>query len=254
MSFTLADPTPSFSFVTETLSFDLASSTPRARSLYALFPVRLSGILATTDPLVAEGEPAEGASAQGPAALGFTSIGAPLQQSSMADPWYGLVYDVNLGTLGALAGSAGLTLSVLVAWSGGGTEAEPAIYVGARLPGVKGLLGVELPLQGIISLGFKTIQLLVDDSAGGDGAVRRQYLLRFRNFALRFLGLSFPPGCNDILLAGNPDPSSPTKLGWYAAYAAEDDPKKKGTPSRTARQVAARRLPAALLSDRRGRP
>ena len=65
-------------------------------------------------------------------------------------------------------------------------------------------------------------------------------MLRFRNFAMKFLGLSFPPGYNDIYLFGNPGQSTPTKLGWYAAYSAEKDDKKKKQLSPVARQVNAR--------------
>lgn len=246
MEFTMADRTPSFSFVTETLSFDLANSTPRKKALYALFPLSLSGFLATPDPTLL-GLPESEGSVQKPEASGYVSAGAPIQQSVLTDPWYGIVYAVDLGTLGALAGSVGLSLSVLVAWSGGGTRDEPTVYFGVKLPGLKESLGVELPLQGILSLGFKSIQFLAsDDAVTGD----RQYILRFRNFAVRFLGLAFPPGYNDILLAGNPDTTSPTKLGWYAAYSAEDDPKKKSLPSSTTRQVAARRLPPSTLAPR----
>lgn len=243
MEFTMAERKPSFTFVTEALSFDLSNSAPRRKALYGLFPLRLAGIVAAPDPAV----PVAEGSAQGPDSFGYVSVGAPIQQARLRDPWYGLVYEIDLGTLGALAGSAGLTLNLLVAWSAGGTGEEPAVYVGVRLPGMKDALGVELPLQGILTLGFRSIQLLADDD---EKTGKRQYLLRFRNFAIRFLGLAFPPGYNDILLAGNPDSTSPTKLGWYAAYAADEDPKRKKQPSRTARLVNARRLPASLLGTR----
>jgi hypothetical protein len=248
MEFTMAARVPSFTFVTETLSFDLSNSTSRAKALFALFPLKLSGFVATADPPVIPPSGSDAPeSAHAPASMGYASIGAPIQQARLGDPWYGLVYEIDLGTLGALAGSVGLTLSLLVAWSGGGTREAPAVYVGVKLPGMKESLGVELPLQGILTLGFKSIQLLVDDDPK-TGA--RQYMLRFRNFAIRFLGLAFPPGYNDILLAGNPDSSSPSKLGWYAAYSAEKDAKKKQLPSATTRLVVARKLPAALLASR----
>ena len=164
----------------------------------------------------------------------------------MLDPWYGLVFDIDLGTLGALAGSKGLVLKLLLGWSNGGTREEPAVYVGVRLPGVKDAIGVELPLQGVITLGFKTIEMIVNNPNAGT----REYMLRFRNFAMKFLGMSFPPGYNDIYLFGNPGQSTPTKLGWYAAYSAEKDDKKKSQLSPVARQVNARRLPASLLTRR----
>src|SRR5436305_1133736 len=151
----MADRTPSFSFLTETLSFDLSNSKARGKALYANFPLKLSGFVATPDPVLQNPPlPPSEATAQAPESLGYVSISVAVQQSKMRDPWYGLVFDVDLGTLGALAGSAGLVLKVLLGWSDGGTREEPAVYVGVRLPGIKDAIGVELPLQGAITLAF----------------------------------------------------------------------------------------------------
>ena len=248
MEFTMANPTPTFTFLTETLSFDLPNSKARTKALYANFPLKLSGFVATPDPLLQNPPqpPSEGTT-QSPESLGYVSITAGLQQSKMLDPWYGLVFDIDLGTLGALAGSKGLVLKLLLGWSSGGTGEEPAVYVGVRLPGVKDAIGVELPLQGVITLGFKTIEMIVNNN---QDTGTRAYMLRFRNFAMKFLGLSFPPGYNDIYLFGNPGQSTPTKLGWYAAYSADKDDKKKKQLSPVAREVNARRLPPAALKRR----
>jgi hypothetical protein len=248
MEFTLADPAPRFSFFTETLSFDLANSKTRGKSLYANFPLKLSGFVATPDPVLQNPPlPPSEVTAQSPESLGFININVAVQQSKMLDPWYGLVFDVDLGTLGALAGGKGLVLKLLLGWSNGGSRAEPAVYVGVGLPGIKDAIGVELPLQGVIQLAFRTIEMIVNNV---EDPGRREYMLRFRNFAIRFLGFSFPPGYNDIYLFGNPGQSTPTKLGWYAAYSADDDKKKQKQLSSIARQVNARRLPASLLTGR----
>jgi hypothetical protein len=247
MEFTQANPTPRFSFLTETLSFDLPNSKARQKALYANFPLKLAGFVATPDPVLQNPPlPPSEAAAQSPESLGFVSISVGVQQSKMLDPWYGLVFDVDLGTLGALAGSKGLVLKLLLGWSNGGSRDEPAVYVGVRLPGIKDAIGVELPLQGVIQLAFRTIEMIVNNKETGE----REYMLRFRNFAMRFLGLSFPPGYNDIYLFGNTGQSTPTKLGWYAAYSADDDEKKKKRLSSIARQVNARRLPASQLTRR----
>jgi hypothetical protein len=210
MSFKLSElePKPTFTVSTETLSFDLANSRSRPDSLFARFPLRLQGLIA--------------ASGQPPASQGFAPISAPLQQSAMADSWYGLLFELDLGTFGALAGSAGLTLGLVVGWSTGGTQDEPAVYVGVQLPGTRQQLGAQLPLEGVLSLAFRSIEL-----AAVPGESGREYLLRFRNFALRVLGISLPPGHTDITLFANPLQSGATKLGWYAAYSADKDPKKK---------------------------
>ncbi|MFA5262585.1 MAG: hypothetical protein WC378_02085 [Opitutaceae bacterium] len=244
MVFSLSERIPSFSLVTETLSFDSANSIARPNSLFARFPLKIAGLLATPDPGKPGATPeAAKESAQMPESMGFAAIDAPIQQARLADPWYGLLFDIDLGTLGSLAGSLGITLRLLLGWSGGGTRNEPAVCVAVKLPGMKETLGVELPLQGVISLGFRTIQL-VSITQGG----QRQYLLRFRDFALRFLGLSFPPGYNNIVLFANPDQSSNTKLGWYAAYSAEKDKKKEKKTSRNSLRLAARQRTAPMLS------
>ncbi|HKR11616.1 MAG TPA: hypothetical protein VJT15_06150 [Pyrinomonadaceae bacterium] len=249
MEFTMANPTPVFTFLTETLSFDLVNSKPRLQALYASFPLSLSSFIATPDPVLQNPPlPPSQATAQSPESMGYISITAGVQQSKMLDPWYGLVFDIDLGTLGALAGSAGLVLKLLLGWSDGGTRDEPAVYVGVRLPGIKDAIGVELPLQGVITLAFRTIEMIVNNR---EDTGKREYMLRFRNFAMKFLSLSFPPGYNDIYLFGNPDQTTPTKLGWYAAYSAEQDDKKNKKLSPTARRVNARKLPAATLTRRK---
>ncbi|MFL6244798.1 MAG: hypothetical protein ACJ74H_02145 [Thermoanaerobaculia bacterium] len=249
MEFTMADPTPVFSFLTEALSFDLANTEARDKALYANFPLKLSGFVATPDPLL-QNPPLSisETSVQSPESLGYVSITAGVQQSTMLDPWYGLVFDIDLGTLGALAGSAGLVLELLLGWSDGGTSDEPAVYVGVKLPGVTDDIGIELPLQGVITLAFKTVELIVSES---EDAATREYMMRFRNFSMSLLGNSLPPGNNDIYLFGNPDRTTPTKLGWYAAYSADTDVKKTKQLSPVARKVNARRLPASLLTGRR---
>lgn len=231
MSFSLATPEiVTFSVADGDVYFDLANSIPRPNALISRFPVRLTGMISTPDPIVT----GQAASALTPNAAGFVSISAPIAQGVLGQPWYGLTYEVDLGGLGALAGSVGLTMRLLAGWSpatvvDGDKARAPAMFVGIGLPGVKDMLGVDLPLQGIINLGFRTIQFTTSE----DAEKRRNYLLRLRDFGIRILGLSFPPGHNDIILFGNPDQTSNTKLGWYAAYAKDDDKKaSKAAPPR----------------------
>jgi hypothetical protein len=233
MTFELGDPagTTRFTLRDGNLSFDAANSVPRAGSLVARFPVRLSGLVATADPVLSPGAPP-----QTPADLGFVSVTAPIEQAVLTQPWYGLDYTIDLGTLGALAGSKALAIQVLVAWSPGADGGDPSVYLGVKLPGAKGGLGVSLPLQGVVTMGFKGIEFIVDDQPG----VERTYTLRMRDFALRLLGLAFPPGHNDVILFGNPDQSGSSKVGWYMAYASAADPKRPPPPP-TRAEVTRRR-------------
>lgn len=220
MRFSLSNPTVvAFSTTEDAITLDAANSVPRPNSLIARFPLRLTGLIGTSDPKVTGAT----ASNRRPEDDGFVSISAPLQQGKLTQPWYGLIYEVDLGTLGALAGSVGLTVRLLAAWSpANDPQGRTAEYFGVALPGVEKALGVTLPLQGILDIGFRTIQFSTYDDRAG----RRQYLMRLRDFGLHVLGLSFPPGKNDITLFGNPDQNSNTKLGWYAAYDSGKDETK----------------------------
>jgi hypothetical protein len=225
ISFSNGDPsgTLKWSVNEGALAFDTINSKVRPDALAALFPIRLAGLVAAQPAI---GEKAE----QTPSSLGYISVSAPIEQSTLTAPWYGLVYDLDLGDLGALANAAGIYVRVLAAWSAGGSAQLPAIYLGVQLPGLHDALGVNLPLQGILNLGFRTIQFSADEDDG-----RRSYALRLRDFALRLLGKTFPPGHNDIYIVGDPaGPSKSAQLGWYAAYASEKDNKKKRRADRHA--------------------
>lgn len=245
MTFSLGDPagTTAFRLNDGNLSFDAANSKARPDALVSRFPIRLSGLVATADPALSA--PAPPPPPQTPADMGFVSVTAPIQQSTLTQPWYGLDYTIDLGTLGALSGNTAIALQVLVAWSPGATGTEPAVYVGVKLPGVKDALGVSLPLQGVVKLGFKGIELLVDNVAGQP----RTYTLRMRDFALRLLGLAFPPGHNDVILFGNPDQSGSSKVGWYVAYASDADPKR---PPKPPSRESVHRLRAAVRGGNGG--
>jgi hypothetical protein len=206
MCFNLATPTAQqFTLSEDQIGFDLGNSVARPQSLVAHFPLTLSGFVA-----MGEGAPA----ASSPEDLGYVSVAAPLEQSPMTPPWYGLVFTLDLGTFGALAGSVGLAVKVLAAWSPGRFEGELPVYVGLQLPSAK-TIGLDWPLQGVLRLGFRNFQFATYPDDDGDVG----YLLRLRRFALSVLGLSFPPGNADITLFGNPHAAGASKLGWYAAYA-----------------------------------
>ncbi|MFJ3794104.1 hypothetical protein [Kitasatospora sp. NPDC090091] len=225
MSFDLGDPagTTRFTLRDGNLSLDAANSSARAGSLVAGFPIRPNGLIATPDPALATGAPPP---PQTPADLGYVSVTAPLDQGTLAQPWYGLDYTVDLGSLGALAGSRALALQVLAAWSPGAGRTGPAVYLGVRLPGADGRLGAALPLQGVLTMGFRSVEFLV----GEEPELPRTYTLRLRDFALRLFGLAVPPGHNDVILFGNPDQGGASKVGWYLAYASADDPKRLPPP------------------------
>lgn len=199
-----------FRFNLDEISFDPASSKARPTSFFQRFPLQVGGLI--------EGQPGSK-----PRDLGYLGLETPLSQPGFSGAWYGLVFNVDLGTLGALSSAPALGAGILVAWSPTATGAD--VNVGLKLPGVESVKSL-MPIQGVIDLGFNAIDVTADGATADppDPA----YVLRFRDFYLRFLGWKFPPGQNTIALFGNPDAATQDiatdrgALGWYAAYAKKE--------------------------------
>lgn len=219
------------------------ASLARPSSLVENFPLRLNGLVAAPD-LAAPGQPPEGAT---PESLGFTSIGAPLDQLPLTAPWYGLSLALDMGTLGALTGAIGLKITLLAAWGPEPVAGDPPVYLGIKL-GMANAINGSLPLQGVLKLGFRNFLF----ETWRDSEDRLNYLLRMRRFALSVLAWSFPPGNADLLLFGAPG-SPKTSLGWYAAYAKDDDKKKQSLLAGPAPRQVQRRTPDARRLARSGR-
>jgi hypothetical protein len=238
MAFGMEAPSLQVWTVNETgVGFDLANSTPRPDSLVACFPVTASAIVASPN-LALPDEPPSGMS---PEDMGYPSISAPLDQVPMVTPWYGLVLTLDLGSLGALAGAAGLKAEILAGWMVGPNDGTLPVYIGLKLPGTPTRSG-SLPLQGVLKLGFKSFSFSTYEQGG-----KPAYLLKMSRFALSVLGFSFPPGHLDISLFGGPQGRSTGQLGWLAAYV---DPNAEGTKRIG---TPARRKPRLSRAKRLGR-
>ena len=199
-----------FTFDAGKISCDLKKSSQRLESLYAKFPLKLTGFTA-------------GDANQTPQQLGYLPVKTPLGGSPPGGDWYGLHFDLELGSVGALAGKAGLVVSILAAWSPPVPAGPPpgGVFVGLRLPGSSGGKK-ELTIQGLIKIAFKSMQFQVG-ATGGAGATHYSYVLKLRNIVLRFLVFSFPPKAQtEIIIFGDPggtgNPADEKTLGWYAAY------------------------------------
>jgi hypothetical protein len=159
-----------------------------------------------------------------PRDLGFLAVHAPLPQPALEHGWHGLLFTLDLGSLGALAAEAGISATLLAAW--GGAADGLAVNVALKLPGVESV-GQLLPLEGVLDMGFAALDLGSSPAPGGGPA----YALKMQRFYLRLLGWQFPPGQADITLFGDPDVAAQPvggrrgSLGWYAAY---KGPERKG--------------------------
>jgi hypothetical protein len=206
MAFQSSDPqgTRTFAVSIETMAFDGASSAPREESFFRRFPLQLGGMI-------------RGAAGTQPRDQGFLAVKSPLYQPALADGWYALTFNIDMGTLGALAADAGLTMTLAAAWGPGTGRA--AVNVGLKLPGVQSI-GQLLPIEGVLGLGFQGLEL--DTSPAPTGGP--SYVMRLRRFYLQLLGWKFPPGQADVYLFGDPETANVPAdgrrgaLGWYAAY------------------------------------
>lgn len=223
MDFDLSIPTlKTFTFNPAQISFNIDGSTPRQHSLFHNFPLKFKNLVM--------GEAGKKPTEQGFLAInvqmettkdGKTQV-TPFPAKGLGDTWFGLEFELKLGTAGALAAEAGLTANLLMAWSPlnlGQIPDDKAynVFFGIKLPGAGGGQSKLLSLQGVLKLSINDIMLIFLPES-------QAYLLKFTNIALKFLSLKFPPGGNTLfMLFGNPDPNAPnSSLGWYAAYNQEE--------------------------------
>ncbi len=210
MQFNMKNPShPTFSFDVTHISFDPSNSSLRPESLVHNFPIKLKGLL-------------QGTSEQTPKKLGYLTVDNPLAET-LGETWYGLNYEISLGTLGALAADVGLTAHLLLAWSPNKDPQlnQQSVGVFIQLPGTRGVAPM-FDLQDVLKLSMGDIQLAINHPATGENA----YLLKISDIALKLLSLKFPPGTIGIYIFGNPAGNDGhSSLGWYAAY--QDDHKKK---------------------------
>jgi hypothetical protein len=195
MSFPRATPAAqTFVFDAGRVTFDAGSSRARPRAFAAHFPVTPKGMLVS-------------GGTKSPADLGLLPVDTDLTGGPVAAPWFALTYDLNLGTVGALAGKAGLVVSFVVAWAPGRGQ---AVSVGLKLPASTGGKN-QITVEGVLKITMFAVQLVFDGTA---------YLLKLTGIALSLFGKTLPPGASfDFFLFGDPDPAAgANSLGWYGAY------------------------------------
>ncbi len=193
---------PDFNFIYERIAIDTAQGATVARSgsLVRNFPMRVLALRCST-----------GAA---PTAQGFVVLRSPLDTSfdPLTTRWYGLEFELNLGTLGELAANAGIVVRVMLAWSPGGVaKAKAAAHL--KFPGVGAANNDMMSIEGVVKLGASSYELV---------KVANGFAIRLKSYALRLLGLSLPVGGGpDIVIFSNPDQAEASPedvLGWYAVY------------------------------------
>ncbi len=200
-------------FDSSAVTFDLSASTPRQDCLYKAFSLKPPSLV-------------HGTGVQ-PGDKGFDRVIVPYSQLTGVsnDSWYGLEFELNLGTLGDLAGKVGLTSHLLLAWSPNSksTSKQYTAEFGLMLPG-SGSGGKLISFETVLKLSIGQIMFAYVDptKTGGSGDENRAgYMLTLSNIALKFLGiLKLPPnGATSFYLFGSKqDASSDSGMGWLAYY------------------------------------
>ena len=165
----------------------------REASFGALFPAKVSRLVMQENRKATE--------------LGFETlkIKGYGDEEALGENWTGFLWLIETGNLGGLAAAVNLTLELLTAF-GPDPESpagQPHFYCGLRIQSLVKTDTFALPLQGIMSLGFDSMELKKD----GD------FYFRFRNFSLTILGKRFPETNNDLYLIADDHGN----LGWYGA-------------------------------------
>jgi hypothetical protein len=154
-----------------------------------------------------------GGPAQDPSQLPVMPVSVAEPWNGPTAPWYGLQFDLDLGTAGALASDAGLVARFVLQWSPATQTGRWAVGLG--LPGATGG-STSISLMGVLKLSIYAIELVRLKNGG--------FMLVLEGIALSVFGHSIPPG-GAITLAVFGDPATQaggsSPLAWYGAYTAD---------------------------------
>ncbi|MCW3085167.1 MAG: hypothetical protein JWP12_2533 [Bacteroidetes bacterium] len=212
------------------IAFDVQQSTPRPDGLYSVFPLTLTGFVT-------------GDNTKTPASMNYLTVNLPqVSASALGNSWNGLVFNLNLGTPGALASSAGFSSSFLMAWAPNSTGTNTfKVFAGIQLPGTAGV-GNMMGIQGVLKLAIDSVQLQYSTGTQTQPASPPGYLLMLNNIALKFLGiLQFPPsGSTNCYIFGSPSNTGQANdLAWYAVYVGPNGPTGAGTGTQSLKTAKA---------------
>jgi hypothetical protein len=204
------------------LRLDLAQSEPREgdTSLLSLLPFRLKSFLYS--------EKAD----QTLDSLDYFSLGSVPGLSSIANTFnFALLFDLDLGSAGALVGSlAAFKFSFLIGWLSGDNG---GVAFGVQMPEADGKL--EIKIQGILDLIIEEFVLqYVNPKDGG----QRMLVVGLHNTSIEILGQRMPPEGNmDFALFKPLDGDA--QIGWIVAYNNESGQNDNGGGDTTSPLVKA---------------
>lgn len=203
LNFALETPTVTdFQFNAFDVSFDPKQSTPRIKSMFAGFALKMSRLIV-------------GSVDKAPGNLNYLPTVLPISTKAITGEWYGLDMEINMGGPGALASAAGFKSTMLLAWAPGTKRGDTQYnaYIGVQLPGTSNDASL-LSLQGVLKVAVGNLFMQYY-------ATENYYALRMNDISLKILGIAkLPPNGNiNFFVFGNPGGGGNSdNLGWYAAY------------------------------------
>jgi hypothetical protein len=202
-----ADHTPKkvFTFSPSDVVFNRSSSIPRTGSLVPHFPIELDNLLYNNPANTPDNKPITTSS------LGYMQVEAPLPTAPVGNTWYALRFNLNMGSIGALASKVGFNSEVILAWSPGKNNNQAQIY--AKMPFSRGIAGTNFSIEGVLKFAIGSILFFNDPSIN-------QYSMIFTEVGVSLLGKKLPPYNPSSVDSGK------SNLGWFGAYKT-NKPKKK---------------------------
>ncbi|OIN45259.1 hypothetical protein BLL37_31175 [Pseudomonas azotoformans] len=191
-----------FAFEANKLALDQGASQPRPHSLFTDLALQVDGFIV-------------GAEDKRPIDFGFLPVGVEPKVKALSGPWFGVTYNVTMGSPGGLVSQAGFSSRMLLAWAPTSLSRDTttSVFTGLQLPGAAP--GAKLfSIQGVLKLSIDSLLLRREQVTGEEYS----FTLRLNNVGLTFLGIvKLPPGATiNFFLFG--DPAGTGSLGWYAAY------------------------------------
>lgn len=133
---------------------------------------------------------------------------------------FGLIFDLDLGSLGGLVGDlSAFKFSMILGWQPPSGPNPNALVFGIQMPEADGKL--ELTIEGVLKISIKEFQLKYVESSAD-----KLLVLAMHDSYMEILGTRIPPGNIFFDLALFAPTKGENKIGWIAALNAQDPEKK----------------------------
>ncbi|HEX8367279.1 MAG TPA: hypothetical protein VF604_01810 [Pyrinomonadaceae bacterium] len=172
--------------------------------------------------------------------LGITPQSQPPASSTFN---FGLIFDLELGSLGALVGDlSAFKFSIFLGWQPPSGSKPNALIFGVQMPEADGKL--ELNIEGVLKIFIEQFQLKWTQDTED-----KLLVLAFYNSYMEVLGTRMPPGNIFFDFALFAPTKGENKIGWLAAFNKEAEEEKALAVSMNSPIDAARQLKGAENGD-----